>query len=107
MHRPWVATGAAAGAAIPYHPAMANEHPYPPCLSCGANEFVSIPEVAYEAHRAATAFGVAGVQRIGYWRATLVICAKCGHTDVFTTNTAELAKSVPGAMTFAGVPPRT
>lgn len=85
---------------------MANEHPYPPCPSCGANEFLSLPEVAYEAHRATTAFGLKAVQRVGYWHASLVICTKCGRTDVFTKNTAEMAQVVPGAATFIGVPPR-
>jgi hypothetical protein len=85
---------------------MENEHPYPACPSCSGDAFISLPEVAFEAHKSVTALGLPAIQRSGTWRATMVICARCGRTDLFTKDAEELAGRIPGSVRFRGVPPR-
>lgn len=84
---------------------MENAHPYPPCPSCRGDQFISMPDVAFEAHKSTTALGLPAIQRVGTWRATFVVCAGCGRTDLFTQDADTLASRIPGAMRFRGIAP--
>ncbi|MBX3201804.1 MAG: hypothetical protein KF894_26955 [Labilithrix sp.] len=68
-----------------------------PCAHCRGTQFHVLPDVMLEANKA-VAFGrQTGGQKVGWWKLTVVICAQCTRTELFTPNAAELLPLFPGA----------
>jgi hypothetical protein len=69
-----------------------------PCSHCGGSSFHVLPDVQLEPYKATTVMGMTAGSKVGgWWRITMVVCAQCTRTDMFTTNIAELAPRVSGA----------
>jgi len=73
-----------------------------PCTHCNGVDFHVLPGLQLEVWRATQVFGMAASQQLTggtRWTVTSVICARCGRTEVFTQNAAELAPLLPGSHT--------
>lgn len=69
-----------------------------PCSRCAGKSFQVIPDLQYELWRPTTVLGVAASESLHARHTfTLVICAQCTQTEVYTQNGAELAHRVPGS----------
>ena len=82
---------------------MSNEHPYPPCPSCGGVEFDSLPDLAFEPQQAKLIGGTPAYMKIPgaqFLVFTFVVCSGCGKTDVYTKNAAKVAQRCEGATHF-------
>lgn len=57
-----------------------------------------LPDLKLEAHRATMVLGMQAAQKLGpWWSLTIVVCAQCTRTEIFTPNVAQMAPHVPGA----------
>lgn len=69
-----------------------------PCAHCGGTSFTVLPDVMLEAHKSVQVLGMVGGQKLpGWWKLTIVVCAQCTRTELFSPNAAEMARHVPGA----------
>jgi hypothetical protein len=77
-----------------------------PCLHCGNQNLVFIPNVLVDIAKGATVLGMRAVSDLKnvYWNVTLVVCNQCGSTQSFTQNTQELVQAFGG--NTQTVPPR-
>jgi hypothetical protein len=72
-----------------------------PCSHCGSATFHFLPQVRLPFEVATTLLGVTASKRIKgtFWEFTLVVCAQCGLSQMFTNNAPQVAQHVPGANT--------
>ncbi len=84
---------------------MSNAHPYPACPCCQGTEFLSFPDVAIDIGAASTTLGLPSMSPRGFIVVNLVVCQRCGRTDLFTKNVANLQQRLSGASTFTAQPP--
>lgn len=72
-----------------------------PCVHCGGIDFQVLPGVQLDVRQASTVFGMVGSRAATgsgrWWTFTVVLCARCGHADAFSTNTAGVARHISGA----------
>jgi hypothetical protein len=74
-----------------------------PCRECGHKEFMVLPHILITEISKSVMGGMASQNLQRDLRVTLVVCAACARTDLYTTNAEGLMKVVPDArMVSAG-----
>ena len=72
-------------------------HPKP-CGHCGGKSFQVLPQLQVELWTPTTVLGLVASQNLQVRHTfTLVVCAQCTHTEMFTTNAAEIAHRLTGS----------
>jgi hypothetical protein len=67
-----------------------------PCQHCHGVSFHVVPNLRAELYEATSFLGIQAGKDKGWLSFSLVICAQCSHTEMFTTNGPDLVQKIPG-----------